>query len=286
MAVAPRTRARVAAADGPAADGVATWHGAVLDSSVRGGAAPLARFVDELLLSVAARRDARNLNPNAVGLADDHSTAKDVPFFFREKKGSRVAPFAPAPSSPSSSAMNPFAFASPSKGDRVSPSLFVPEKRRAATREKRERCRVPKPSLSGATAKRRRRRKKVRFAPEAPEVFAAKRNGATTKQTSGSVRPPPETPQAAPGHLQERTWRRHLLRGRKRSETERASREENRGTAVREVTRLFFCRSTFPFPETFVYRRFRDRKRGRGDFARACSTLETRGRAETNRDAV
>jgi hypothetical protein len=34
------------------------------------------------------------------------------------------------------------------------------------------------------------KKKKVRFAPEAPEVFAAKRNGATTKQTSGSVQPP------------------------------------------------------------------------------------------------
>ena len=58
---------------------------------VRGGAAPLARFVDELLLSVAARRDARNLNPNAVGLADDHSTAKDVPFFSRKERFSRRA---------------------------------------------------------------------------------------------------------------------------------------------------------------------------------------------------
>ena len=190
-----RARARVASdADGPAADGVATWHGAVLDSSVRGGAAPLARFVDELLLSVAARRDARNLNPNAVGLADDHSTAKerDVPFFFREKKGSRVAPFAPAPSSPSSSAMNPFAFASPSKGDRVSPSLFVPEKRRAATREKPRTMPGPEAVAfrSDGEEAPTKKKKKVCFAPEAPEVFAVKRNGATTKQTSGSVRPP------------------------------------------------------------------------------------------------
>ena len=206
-----RARARVASdADGPAADGVATWHGFVLDSSVREGAAPLARFVDELLLSVAARRDARR---NAAGFADDHSTAKgsgpvagfSLPAFgnlrakferqpsvrfvpFREKKGSRVAS---APSSPSSSAMNPFAFASPSKGDRVSASLFVPEKRSAATREKPRTMPGPeavafrREGEDGPTKK-----KKVRFAPEAPEVFAVKRNGATTKQTSGSVQPP------------------------------------------------------------------------------------------------
>jgi len=199
-----RARARVASdADGPAADGVATWHGFVLDSSVREGAAPLARFVDELLLSVAARRDAR---PNAAGFADDHSTAKgsgpvagfSLPAFgfvpFREKKGVRVAS---APSSPSSSAMNPFAFASPSKGDRVERrSLHVPEKRSAATREKPRRL-MPGPEAvafrregeEGPTKKK--KKKTVRFAPEAPEVFfAVKRNGATTKQTSGSVQPP------------------------------------------------------------------------------------------------
>ena len=197
-----RARARVASdADGPAADGVATWHGFVLDSSVREGAAPLARFVDELLLSVAARRDARR---NAAGFADDHSTAKgsgpvagfSLPAFgfvpFREKKGVRVAS---APSSPSSSAMNPFAFASPSKGDRVERrSLHVPDERTAATREKPRRL-MPGPEAvafrsdgeDGPTKK----KKKVRFAPEAPEVFfAVKRNGATTKQTSGSVQPP------------------------------------------------------------------------------------------------
>ena len=218
-----RARARVASdADGPAADGVATWHGFVLDSSVREGAAPLARFVDELLLSVAARRDARR---NAEGFADDHSTAKGsgpvagfslpafgnevratkferqpdrvrfVPFSFREKKGVRVLDT--APSSPSSSAMNPFAFASPSKGDRVERrSLHVPEKRSAATREKPRRL-MPGPEAvafrsdgeDGPTKKK--KNKTVRFAPEAPEVFfAVKRNGATTKQTSGSVQPP------------------------------------------------------------------------------------------------
>jgi len=216
-----RARARVASdADGPAADGVATWHGFVLDSSVREGAAPLARFVDELLLSVAARRDARR---NAAGFADDHSTAKgsgpvagfSLPAFgnevratkferqpdrvrfvpFREKKGVRVV--ASAPSSPSSSAMNPFAFASPSKGDRVERrSLHVPEKRSAATREKPRRL-MPGPEAvafrsdgeDGPTKKK--KKKTVRFAPEAPEVFfAVKRNGATTKQTSGSVQPP------------------------------------------------------------------------------------------------
>ena len=206
-----RARARVASdADGPAADGVATWHGFVLDSSVGEGAAPLARFVDELLLSVAARRDARR---NAAGFADDHSTAKGsgpvagfslpafgnlrakferqpsvrfVPKAKREKKGVRVAS---APSSPSSSAMNPFAFASPSKGDRVERrSLFVPEKRSAATREKPRT--MPGPEAVAFRSEPTKRQKKVRFAPEAPEVFAVKRNSATTKQTSGSVQPP------------------------------------------------------------------------------------------------
>ena len=200
-----RARARVASdADGPAADGVATWHGFVLDSSVREGAAPLARFVDELLLSVAARRDARR---NAAGFADDHSTAKgsgpvagfSLPAFgfvpFREKKGVRVAS---APSSPSSSAMNPFAFASPSKGDRVERrSLHVPDERTAAKSREKPRRLMPGPEAvafrsDGADGPTKKKKKKtVRFAPEAPEVFfAVKRNGATTKQTSGSVQPP------------------------------------------------------------------------------------------------
>lgn len=217
-----RARARVASdADGPAADGVATWHGFVLDSSVREGAAPLARFVDELLLSVAARRDARR---NAAGFADDHSTAKgsgpvagfSLPAFgnevratkferqpdrvrfvpFREKKGVRVLDT--APSSPSSSAMNPFAFASPSKGDRVERrSLHVPDERTAAKSREKPRRLMPGPEAvafrsdgeDGRTKKK--KKKTVRFAPEAPEVFfAVKRNGATTKQTSGSVQPP------------------------------------------------------------------------------------------------
>ena len=56
------------------------------------GAAPLARFVDELLLSVAARRDARGLNPNAVGHAgDEQSCARHVPFFFAKRRFSRRA---------------------------------------------------------------------------------------------------------------------------------------------------------------------------------------------------
>jgi hypothetical protein len=88
--------------------------------------------------------------------------------------------------------MNPFAFASPSKGDRVSASLFVPEKRSAATREKPRTMPGPEAVAfrSDGEDAPTKKKKKVRFAPEAPEVFAAKRNGATTKQTSGSVQPP------------------------------------------------------------------------------------------------
>jgi hypothetical protein len=67
-----RARARAASGAeplGPVADGVATWHGEVLDSAF-GGASALARFVEGLASAASSRR----LGVRA-GLADDHSTA-------------------------------------------------------------------------------------------------------------------------------------------------------------------------------------------------------------------
>jgi hypothetical protein len=52
------------------ADGVATWHGEVLDVNAFGGASALARFVEGLASAASSRR----LGVRA-GLADDHSTA-------------------------------------------------------------------------------------------------------------------------------------------------------------------------------------------------------------------
>ena len=67
-----RARARAASGAeplGPVVDGVATWHGEVLDSAF-GGASALARFVEGLASAASSRR----LGVRA-GLADDHSTA-------------------------------------------------------------------------------------------------------------------------------------------------------------------------------------------------------------------
>jgi hypothetical protein len=68
-----RARARAASGAeplGPVADGVATWHGEVLDVTAFGGASALARFVEGLASAASSRR----LGVRA-GLADDHSTA-------------------------------------------------------------------------------------------------------------------------------------------------------------------------------------------------------------------
>jgi hypothetical protein len=68
-----RARARAASGAeplGPVADGVATWHGEVLDVNAFGGASALARFVEGLASAASSRR----LGVRA-GLADDHSTA-------------------------------------------------------------------------------------------------------------------------------------------------------------------------------------------------------------------
>ena len=129
-----RARARAAGnAEGNVPADVATWHGAVLDST-REDAAALARFVDGLA-SAAVRRRALRARRGTAREADGHSTAigtnardatgtrasepgEDVGFRDDGAGGAKtkrnaLRDDARAPPSSSSAGKNPFAFASP-----------------------------------------------------------------------------------------------------------------------------------------------------------------------------
>jgi hypothetical protein len=102
-----RARARAASGAellGPVADGVATWHGEVLDVNAFGGASALARFVEGLASAATSRR----LGVRA-GLADDHSTAprdaKDATIGKRPFREADERPRASLPSSAVPSAL-------------------------------------------------------------------------------------------------------------------------------------------------------------------------------------